>query len=206
MLGLRSPRSTRPSRFTRPLFLEILEDRNSPSTLTIGVAYGTGKTITLSGDLTGAINSATQRVVISGMALGSVATDANGHYSLTTQGLALGPVRAQTADGQSNIATVTLTDVAPVITFTAVESTGNVWILSGHVNYRTKPEGFTVFFGGAPVSLSAQTATVNEDGDFSVAVQLNGAPTDNGAASAYTISPWGTQSNIDTEVIYQTGT
>src|SRR5262249_23444729 len=105
MLGLLSPRrSGRGSPRTRPLGLEVLEDRNSPSTRSLGVSYGSGKTITLSGDLTNTPTPAGQRVFIFGQALGSPTTDSNGHFSLTTQGIALGPVYAQTADGQSNIA------------------------------------------------------------------------------------------------------
>jgi hypothetical protein len=207
MLGLLAPRSPRPASRTRPLGLEALEDRNSPSTLILNiVAYGPGTSVTFSGALRGSDNPGGQTINFSGKVTGSTTTTPCGMYAITLKASGLGDVTAQTADGMSNVAVVTLTDTAPRITqFQAIEGTGHLWTFQGDVTYRY-PQGLIVNLGGMPDSLQGKTAPVDSSGHFWVVLELNGTTSDNGTASAVTTDPWGLTSNTAYSNVFQTGT
>jgi hypothetical protein len=207
MFGLLTrKKKVRPAvRHVRPR-LEVLEDRAVPSTVTLNVSYNAGKSITLTGTLTGAPDNANQTILIAGQATGQAVTDSNGNYSITLTASALGNVTAAAMDGSSNTASVTLTDAAPTLTaFTAREGQGDVWTLSGTVTYNRTVTDVTINFGGAPVSIAGKSTTVNGSGNFTLSVQLNGKQTDNGTASAAGTDAWGTVSNTLTQLILQTG-
>jgi hypothetical protein len=185
--------------------LEGLEARDCPSTITENITYGTGKTISVWGTLsdTGGPPGG-QTVTISGMASGSTTTNSSGCYGITLTATALGNVYAKTAD--SNQASVTLVDTAPFIdTFTTEERPGDIWIISGHVEYDCHPEQLVINLAGIP-SLQGKTVTVDAGGNWSLTIQLNGTSTDNGTISAVTTDPWGNASNTAFAVVYQTGT
>jgi hypothetical protein len=172
----------------------------------MSVNYGTGRNITLSGTLTSSgmgPTPPTQTVNITGKATGTATVDGSGNYSITLTASGLGDVMGQSGDGLSNIVTITLTDTAPVITsFSAVQSLGNQWTFSGHVNYRS-PESLVINLGGDPVSVQGVTAAVNTNGDFSVTVHMSGQPSDNGFVTAVTTDPWGLVSNTMSTYILQ---
>jgi hypothetical protein len=185
MLGLltrsRRPTSPRAPRSCRPS-LEALELRDCPSTLTLNVAYGAGKSVTLYGQVTagGAVGSSTPgfggmsqlapggassaagvagaTVVFHGAATGLVTADSNGQFSFTTQAVSLGgEVDASTTDGQSNTASVLLSGGAgPVISnFRATqEGTSSWWDITGTVSDGNfNAAGLTVQVHGSPVSI-----------------------------------------------------
>jgi hypothetical protein len=207
MLGLfhKAPRRAAPPARLRPrLFLERLETRDCPSTLTMGVTYGQQGSITLSGTLTdeGPTNGVT--VQISGVASGSTTTDANGNYTITLTAGALGTAKAATADGKSNVASVMLNWTAPVIqNFACVELPNHWFTFTGKV-IGPDAGGLTVSFGGAPESLQNQSTTTAADGTFSFTIQLNGTVDDNGIASAVVTNRWGQTSACAYCDVYQT--
>ena len=192
------------SRFARPL-LERLEERDTPSTLTIGVTYGAGRGVTLSGDLSGAPYVAGQMIMLNGPVTTQVTTDTNGHYSVTLQASGLGTVTARTYDNSAS-ASVTLTDVAPVLTdFEAIEGPDHVWTLKGDVSYSRPFTSMTVFFNGQPVSINGKVTYTDGTGHFEMLVTLNGTFSDNGTVYARAMDAWGTYSDSLAETILQTG-
>jgi hypothetical protein len=208
MLGLfrRTARSVARPKSLRPrLFLERLETRDCPSTLTLAVSYGTQKTITLSGHLSDNGPLAGKTVNFSGAATGSATTDGNGDYSLTLSANSLGTVRAYTSDGQSNIPSITLTSNTPVIqNFGWVEMPNHWFTFTGKV-IDESPGGLVVQFGGAPESMQNKSVTVAADGTFSFTIQLDGTINDNGTVSAVVTDWWGLTSAAAYCVVRQTG-
>jgi hypothetical protein len=186
------------------LGLEHLERRDTPSTLTVSVSYGIGATITLSGNLTNAPTPGGQLISISGKATGAAATDASGHYSVTLNASGLGEVDAQTSDGSSNVASVTLTDDAPLVSnFIAIREANNVWEFSGTVTYDRPWTGMQVAITG-PTSLVTIPVSANSGGNmssgectgtFDVCIQLDGTSDANGVYIAQATDFWGTLSN-----------
>jgi hypothetical protein len=167
--------------------------------VSLNVTYNSRISVTIYGTVTDTSSSpAGLLVLIAGQAIGVATTDANGNFSLTTNAIGLGNVRAWTVDGLdicSPTATLTLTAPPPVITnFAATEGSGQLFTFSGTVTDQN-PGGLTITFGGIP-SLSGQTATVNSNGSFSLTIQLNSNGSDNGLALAQTTDWWGLQSNL----------
>ena len=109
------------------------------------------------------------------------------------------PARDATATdawGQvSNIATVMVSDTAPVIqNFAVIRGAGNTWTFQGSV-VAGYAEGLVVTFGGHS-SIAEQTATVGADGTFSVTLTL--PPGAYFYASAITTDWWG----LDSDPVY----
>lgn len=210
MLGLySSPRpaslTARSHRLAR-IGLEHLEDRTTPSTLSLFVEYECNKTISLYGDLTDTSNPANRTITISGKASGSTTTDANGHFQITLNATELGQVTATADDGAS--ASVTLEDAMIVIEdFVAIEDMG-FWNFRGYVLYGRMYNSITVCLNGSPDSIWNQNITVQTDamGYFEFTIMLNGTHTDNGGVWVWAISPWGTLSEEAHEVVSQMGT
>ncbi len=209
MLGLlsRQKKSSSPvARQARP-WLERLEDRCVPSTLTASVTYGTARSITLTGTETADGSVSGKTITIWGVASGSTTTDTNGNFSITLTASSLGDVRLKDTDGSSNIVTITLTDTAPALTsFTAVEGSGNVWCFSGTVAYNRSFSDLTIYFAGTPISIQGKTTTVDNTGHFELYLTLNGLASDNGTVSASATDAWGLTSNTLTDTVHQTGT
>jgi hypothetical protein len=192
---MRPPVGRRPFRLT----VEQLEDRNCPSTPVIdgfmaASIYHT--TVTVMGHVSDA-NPATCWISISGVMRGSTMANAQGAFSYTGQADSLGTVRAAAVNDQglvSNLASAQVASSPPTITnFTAIHQYGTIWTFAGQV---TDPSGagqLTVTLGGLP-SLNNVTATVQDNGWFSVTVQL--ANGENGTATAQTTDWWGLQSNV----------
>lgn len=228
MLGLFSSRrsSSLPTGSRRPrLGLEYLEARDVPTTilppaeggstrridtcgfLTINAIYGRGTSVTFVGDLLGVENDAYRTINISGKATGTTMTDENGHYQITLNATGLGNVRAELADEPFIHADVELWDEAPVITsFDAIEGQDNVWRFRGTITYHRFLEDVTIYFGGAPISLQGKSVMVDDLGCFELVVILNGEGTDNGTATAQAVSPYGLQSEVAYDSVFQTGT
>jgi hypothetical protein len=191
---------------------------SSSSTLTLLVAYGSGTTITLSGNLSNTATPSGQTINITGKASGSTTTDSNGNYSVTLQASGLGNVYAQTADGSSNQASVTLTDTAPrVFNFGGSEDEGNLWEFTGTVTWNRAftsmpgqleaSEGSTIGSNYSVTFTSDGTITNGvATGSFDVVIQLNGKSSDNGSVLATATDPWGQVSNEACFYVYQTGT
>jgi len=165
--------------------------------LSLSISYGSQHNVTLSGQLTD-LDAGSGSVSISGVAGGTAVTDSSGNFSLTTTASALGEVDATATDawGQvSNIATVMVSDTAPVIqNFAVIRGAGNTWTFQGSV-VAGYAEGLVVTFGGHS-SIAEQTATVGADGTFSVTLTL--PPGAYFCASAITTDWWG----LDSDPVY----
>jgi hypothetical protein len=178
---------------------------NDPSTITLDVVYGEGLNVTLSGTLSG---GGYQLVEFSGAVMGSVWTDANGHYQVTYMAMGLGDIFARAMDGTSNTASFTLTDMAPqLLSFSAVEGTDNVWTFSGTFTYFRYWESMTVMIYGVPMTISTagQSTQGTANGYFELVRTLCGTQNDNGTVWAKVLSPFGTVSNVIYDSVSQTG-
>jgi hypothetical protein len=210
MFGLFSPKARKAApapRSVRPT-LEALEARDCPSTISLSASYAPNKTATFSGQVTNTSSPGGLQVQLymNGYAWCWTTTDANGNYSFTKQVPCLGTVTAATADGQSNTAQLVLSDsTAPSITnFAAAEHPDHIFVLTGTVsdpNY----QGMVIYFGGQPVDINGKNATVDSSGNFTLVVQLDGKPDDNGWASATAMDWWGLTSSQQWAGVYQTG-
>jgi hypothetical protein len=210
MFGLLSrwTQKPRPSHARRArLRLERLEARDNPSTLTLSVTYGSGRSVTLSGTLSNTANPAMQQIDFSGQVSGFTGTNSQGQFSATFQAAALGTITATDHDGSSNSPQVTLADVTPTLTFIASEGQYHQYTLYGDVTYvGHDPSSLTVTFGGDPESLQMVSTWTDTNGHYSTTVTLNGTSTDNGVAWAKVTTPWGTDSALKEADIHQTGT
>jgi hypothetical protein len=162
--------------------------------LSLTLAYGANRQVTVSGHVTDA-QPGGMTVTFSGVAAGSVVTNADGSFSQTFTPTALGTITATTQDVwglTSAAAQVNVTNSAPTITLFANNVSGNVWTFSGRVTDEYAP-GLTVTFSG-PASVNGKTATVRADGTFSLVVTLQ--PGESGWVYATTTDWWGIESNI----------
>jgi hypothetical protein len=162
--------------------------------MTLNFTNGPNKQVTLSGKVTDA-QPGGMTVTFSGVATGSVVTNADGTFSKTLTATALGTIYATTQDvwGLSSAAAqVTVTNSAPSITLFANNVSGNLWTFSGKVMDEYAP-GLTVTFSGTP-SVDGKTVIVQSDGTFSLTVTLQ--PGETGWIYATTTDWWGVQSNI----------
>jgi hypothetical protein len=171
--------------------------------ITLSISYGSQRTVTLSGKVT-APSPGGLTVTFTGEVNGSVTTNADGTFSLTTQADGLGTIHASTTDawGQaSNCSQVTVKSNKPVINdFQAVEGSNGTWTFSGQVTDESAP-GLMVTLSGLP-SLTGKTVTVDSTGCFDLTLQLQ--PGENGTATAQTIDWWGLTSDAVTEWVSQT--
>ena len=89
----------------------------------------------------------------------------------------------------------TYVSTAPVISdFTCINEIGDIWTFTGDVSdYDDAVEGYVVTFGGVLASYNL-TTTVDEDGVFSLTVELVGLQ--GGTATAQTIDPHGVLSDL----------
>lgn len=189
------------------LRLEYLEDRCVPADISMNVSYNTGKSITISGQLTNHADPGFQMISIGGVALGTALTDQNGNYSITLEADELGDVTVQAMDESTDVEQFTLTDVAiGLYSFTGVEGTNRFWTFTGTASYSRSFDSITILFGGFPVTLDGQSTTTNSSGVFEFVIQLNGDNSDNGFAWAKAQSPWGTLTSPQYYNVLQTGT
>jgi hypothetical protein len=170
--------------------------------VSLSVTYGSQRIVTLSGQVTD-LDQGSLTVTIGGKVTGSVGTRADGSFSYTAIATGLGAVQATTVDLwglASNVAALTLTCNAPIISnFTASQVSGTSWTFSGVVSHAS-PAGLTVNLGGL-ASLTNVTASVKSDGSFTVTVQLK--PGESGIATAQTTDWWGQTSNLALANVYQ---
>lgn len=232
MLGFLTKRSASPSYLRQArLSLEALETRYTPSStstltaplvesapaqtstavatsITLNVAYGTGHTVILSGQVTD-VSPAGLVVTFAGVVSGQATTDNNGNYQTTLTASALGDLSATVtgSDGVSQaVATATLQNAAPVISnFSAINGGNNIWTFTGTVSDEYA-KGLTVTFSGGPSSMAGLTATVSADGTFSVTVRISSSTSGAATIGAQILSDWwGAASNITYTFITWTG-
>jgi hypothetical protein len=203
LLRKKKARPAGPPRRTR-LGLETLEGREVPSSVTLNVTYGQGRSITLSGTLSGAPNVANQPISIQGQASGRATTDSSGNYTITLTASGLGQVTATDADGSSNIATANLTDTAPVLLTFGGSEGSTEWTFSGTTSYGRYYSDLTVNFSGSVQSMQGKSTTVAGDGSFAYLIELNGTATDNGTVYVKVVDAWGLVSNQLSTNVFQT--
>ncbi|MFO0970590.1 MAG: hypothetical protein U0793_34025 [Gemmataceae bacterium] len=176
---------------------------SSAPTLTLQVAYGAGRMVTLSGVVSDE-SPGGQLVSFSGMVVGSTLTNPDGSFSFTAQASALGSVAARTVDAWgllSDPGAVTLTSDAPVIeTFTVAYNADHYVTLQGRVTDESL-DGLLVQFSGAVLSIAGKTAAIDAvTGVFTLTLQLQ--PDESGGVGAMVTDWWGLASNLATLVIY----
>jgi hypothetical protein len=190
------------------LFLEALEDRNSPTAISLSVAYNANHQVTLSGQVTvdgtgyhGSTSGVSgMTIIISGAAAGTTETDGDGYYSVTLTADFLGQVNAQTADYTSNIASATLTANQPSIqNFGWVQSPGHFYTFSGQVTGDVMG-GMSVSLGGNLEGVSGQSVSVDSEGRFVLTVQLNSVELSSVTATA--TDWWGIYSEEVSTLVY----
>jgi virginiamycin B lyase len=166
----------------------------APPSISLSVAYGTGKTVTLSGQVTDSAPGGLT-VTFSGQVTGSVVTNADGSFSGTFTASGLGAVQATTTDGEglvSNPATVTLSSTPPVISnFTGGTNIAQIWTFTGTVTAPNAP-GLVVTFSGIP-AVTGKTATVQANGTFELSVFIPAGQ--DGTVAVQTTDAWGQLSN-----------
>jgi hypothetical protein len=215
-LALFAPQTASPQKTFRPR-LEELETRLTPSglggitdppggaTLSIGVDYGEGKTVTIFGWLQDAPDISGITVNIEGQVTATVTTNEYGLYTYTGEAADLGDVQASAPSVPVESGLLELISEAPIIdAFMAIEASNNFWTFSGHVDDESG-EGLDVNLGGIP-SLQGETTTVDGNGNFSLTIPLSGDPSDNGTVWAQTQDWWNLLSNLATDLVHQTGT
>jgi hypothetical protein len=206
-LSIRAPRAHKPfsRRSVRP-FLERLEDRLSPSTitavtenLTMNVTYQPNKQVQLAGQLTSNIGPVVgQAIDFSGAVNGTTTTGSNGYYRVTLPASQLGQVNAVSADGLSNTATATLVNGSPTISnFTATPEGGGMWLFSGTVT-NAPTQGEVVHLSGITALQNAQV-NVNPDGTFDYYAIVSSGQ--GGWADAEAVDWWGDISPIATTLV-----
>ncbi len=213
------PSVRNPRRFAQ-LSLESLEKRLTPSggpgnggnappvsqILTMEVQYELGRTVKLTGELSGVANVNNVKIIFSGAVQGHTFTDSTGNYEVILDADQLGMVQA-VAEGTSAAAMQQLWDEAPsIVNFNAIERAGHIYNFTGTVTYHRVFHSIKVYFGGAPISLQNESTTVNHNGHLNWSKLFNGLGTDNGLAWARAESPWGLLGEKVYVNIHQTGT
>ena len=162
--------------------------------LTLSLAYGSNRTVTLSGTLTD-VDAAGRYVNLSGAACAMPITDSAGNFSLTTSMVSLGTVYATVSNTwglSSNTPQVVVASTRPqIVGFAAIHEFGNIWTFTGRV-VDEHAEGLTVRFGGL-MTLTGLTATVDADGNFFLTRFL--AERERGTVTAITADWWGLNSD-----------
>jgi hypothetical protein len=175
MFGLLSPSGTKVSRVRRPahLFLERLESRDNPSTLSVSVLMGSGSNMTLTGTLTNAPTLSNQAISITGVTGGTAYTDANGDFSITLPDTGgSGYVYAQTQDDSSNVASASVAGGSPGTLTLSISSygPGKEVTLTGSLSSTSNNANQTITITG----VASGTATTDANGDFSVTLNASG--------------------------------
>ncbi len=188
----------------RPM-LEQLEDRYCPSTISLNIMEisSSTKMVGLMGQVTNTPSPGGLTVQLGGEVNGTTTTNSSGYFTVGLQAAGLGTVTAQTTDGQSNVAQVTLTDPSPpqITQFSYMEYSNGMYVFEGQVSGGY--QGEVVNLSGLK-DLQGKTATVNSNGSFSIVVHLDGQMDDNGDATAQTSDVWGTNSNVAASWVMQT--
>lgn len=178
---------------------------NQAPFITLGVSYGTQRTVTLSGvvydESPGGLT-----VTITGSAGNYTATtNSSGNYSITVTANSLGNVNAVTADGfglGSNTALIVLQSNVPVISnFTITEISPGVFRVRGQVTDESAP-GLVVHLSGEVDALRGKTITVASDCWFEATYEINN-PQDEGMVFAEVTDWWGLKSEAKEFILDQ---
>src|SRR5436190_6959137 len=188
------------------LGIERLEGRDCPSGLQISFDYthGANRTVNIEGCVSedgddpgyhgrmgGQQNLGGLTVTFSGAVQGQATTDGSGGFSATLTANSLGTFWAQTTDGQGNdsdYCQAELTNAAPTITLSKVQSPTYGWYVYGTVGDESAA-GLTVSFTSPISSINGHTATVGSDGSFYYAFALTN--TSGGGVYAQVTDWWG---------------
>lgn len=179
------------ARFVRPC-LEGLEDRLTPTSLSLNYQIMQQNGAQFMGQLSGGTNVANQKVTITGPGgfTTTATTDNNGfyHFMAATK---LGNYVASVSDPTVSQATVSINPPAPTITdFVCIALGGGMEELKGVVTGTPDPMGMTITFGG--VLPNTDTATVGAGGTFDVTFMVGGL---HGPVTAQTVDWWNQSSN-----------
>jgi hypothetical protein len=162
----------------------------APTVSNVAISYGPQRQVTITGNVQDESPSMCT-VYFSGSVGGYVNTNQDGSFSYTTIANSLGSVSLWAVDPWGLVGPMSytkVTDTTPAITsFTAVNTYGNYWTLSGTVQAQSV-SGLTVYLGGLS-SAQGVYATVNANGTFSVLVQFQ--PGEAGTVSANLTDWWG---------------
>lgn len=191
MFGLFSrPKKQIPAsdRFRARLGVERLEARDCPTgpvIMSLSAVATTNHMATLYGMISDP-NPASTRINFSGVASGSVNSDATGHFYTQLAASSLGQITAAAIDGMGLTScpySVALTDQVPQIVLNLAYGANKQLTLSGKVTDDT-PSGLTVSITG----LATGTVTTDSNGNYTITVTASGP---NGTITATTADIWG---------------
>jgi hypothetical protein len=165
MLGLYPPARKKATPPRPRLFVEQLEERDCPTTLTFFASVLPDHEVRLEGFVSDG-PLAGVNINFYGAAWGSTTTDENGYFHLVTSDCMLGTVFAEGYDSNqefTNIASADLYVMPPMLSLEIVGVSGNMVTLSGHVDGIDRGN-LTVNLYGAASAL----ATTDSYGNFTV--------------------------------------
>jgi len=168
-------------------------------TVSFTAVWGANRQVTITGTVTDE-SPAQTTVVFSGAISATITPEADGSFSFTATADSLGSITAVVTDPflQTGTDYATLTNTAPTISnFLGTISPGRFYTFTGHVDDEFAA-GLTISFGGLP-SLAGKTATVDEDGNFSLTIELPLG--EDGEAQASVCDCWGTESELATHLV-----
>lgn len=184
MFGLFSPAPKRALPRQQPLFIERLEDRDCPTTISLTATPLQGHQVRLEGyvsdgPLPGVL------VNFSGAAMGIAVSDQTGYFSITTFATSLGSVYADGMDifqQSTNTAVAQIKVVPPKLNLTVLEVANNQVVLQGHVDALDQVN-LAIMLSGTV----STTVTTDANGDFT----LTACPDALGEIYATVQDPWG---------------
>jgi hypothetical protein len=169
---------------------------NQAPYLTMSVAYGSQRSVTLSGQVYDE-SPGGLAVSLSGVAAGTATTDSSGHYSVTLTATGLGQVMGTVTDSSnvsSTAAYVALLNNVPQITNFAITTDSlGVYTIRGKV-VDEDPAGLTVTLSSAIAQFNGRQITVGSDGWFQITISA-GRMAVHGETSATVTDWWGQTSD-----------
>ncbi len=143
----------------------------SPPTMTLNLQMGQAREITLSGTVTGP-DPTSDTVEFYGAAAGWVTPQADGSFSLMTEGLQAGTIQAVVRDAWSQVSemvTVTINNKPPAIqNFGSSLLQPTLWNFQGKVTDDQDPLGLRVYFNGLPAVQNQSVLLTSWDSCFNV--------------------------------------
>jgi hypothetical protein len=161
----------------------------APPSVTINTQVNAGRTVVLSGTVTGD-HAAGAMVMFSGAFNGSTMADSNGNYSCTTTSASMGTVSVtaiDTAYRSSAPASAQISVTAPTITLAITEVCQDHVVLSGHIAGADASGAMVMMMGAKQGAFSADA-----NGNFSFTMTLS----EFGTVSVVTYDSWAQMSNV----------
>jgi hypothetical protein len=165
--------------------------------------YGSSHNVNVSGSVSGP-GAGGSLIEFEGPIDGVTTANADGTFSFTAPASYLGNLMVGAVNGgrvSSNVLQDAIADVAPtIVNFTCTKLNSTTYQFTAQVNYQAPAAGLMVSFGGGPLMLQNEAATVQTNGDLytvTLTVDSTNGAADTGTATAQVVSDWwGLSSNV----------